>query len=64
MHTHYSEGGYNVTLGGDSNLMDDPSAVAKHDKICKSEYFRNLQRELQKEESIQRKQKNCAEEIL
>lgn len=47
LHTHYSEGGYNVTLGGDSNPMDDPSAVAKHDKICKSEYFRNLQRALQ-----------------
>ena len=28
--------------------MDDPAIVAKHDKICKSEYFRNLQRELQK----------------
>lgn len=48
LHTHYSEGGYNVTLGGDSNPMNDPSAVAKHDKICKSEYFRNLQRELSK----------------
>lgn len=46
LHTHYSEGGYNVTLGGDSNPMNDPSAIAKHDKICKSEYFRNLQREL------------------
>lgn len=48
LHTHYTEGGYNVTRGGDSNPMDDPAVVAKHDKICKSEYFRNLQRELQK----------------
>lgn len=46
LHTHYSEGGYNVTWGRDSNPMDDPSVIAKHDKICKSEYFRNLQREL------------------
>ena len=47
LHTHYTEGGYNVTRGGDYNPMDDPSVVAKHDSICKSEYFRNLQRALQ-----------------
>ena len=47
LHTHYSEGGYNVTRGGDSNPMNDPEVIAKHDRICKSEYFRNLQRELQ-----------------
>lgn len=46
LHTHYTEGGYNITRGGDSNPMDDPAIVAKHAKICKSEYFRNLQREL------------------
>lgn len=48
LHTHHSEGGYNITRGGDTNPMDDPSVVAKHGKVCKSEYFRNLQRELQK----------------
>lgn len=47
LHTHYSEGGYNVSRGGDSNPMDDPVVVAKHSRICKSEYFRNLQRALQ-----------------
>lgn len=46
LHTHYSEGGYNLTRGGDDNPMNNPAAVAKHNKICKSEYFRNLQREL------------------
>ena len=46
LHTHYSEGGYNITWGGDFNPMDDPSVVSKHSRICKSEYFRNLQREL------------------
>ena len=47
MHTHHTEGGYNETYGGDSNPMDDPAVVAKHSAICKSEYFRSLQRELQ-----------------
>lgn len=46
LHTHYSEGGYNISRGGDSNPMDDPVVVAKHSRICKSEYFRNLQRAL------------------
>lgn len=45
-HTHYTEGGYNVTWGGDSNPMDDPLAVANHKKACSSERFRNLQRKL------------------
>ena len=39
--------------------MDDPSAVAKHNNICKSEYFRNLQREL----SIGRKHSEETKEL-
>ena len=47
LHTRYTEGGYNVTAGGTDNPMDDPSVKSKHNKICKGEYFRNLQRALQ-----------------
>ena len=46
LHTHYTEGGYNITKGGDYNPMNDPTVIAKHHKICISEYYRNLQRAL------------------
>ncbi len=29
-HTHYTCGGYNISLGGDSNPMDDPVARERH----------------------------------
>lgn len=45
-HTHYTEGGYNITWGGDSNPMDVPAVRLKHDLKCKSESFRELQHEL------------------
>lgn len=35
-HTHYSEGGYNLTWGGDDNPMDDISVRAKHKSIMSS----------------------------
>ena len=44
--TLYSEGGYNITSGGDSNPMDEPFVKKKHLTICQSDYFRELQRQL------------------
>lgn len=35
-HTHYTEGGYNVSWGGDNNPMDEPSVKAKHKSIMSS----------------------------
>ena len=32
--THYSQGGYNITWGGDSNPMDIPDVVKKHKEMC------------------------------
>lgn len=32
-HTHHTEGGYNLTWGGDDNPMDDADIVAKHRQI-------------------------------
>lgn len=45
-HTHYTEGGYNVTWGGDDNPMDIPSVQRKHHRKCTSPEFRELQRKL------------------
>lgn len=44
--THYSQGGYNETWGGDNNPMDNPEVAAKHAAKCKSAEFRELQRKL------------------
>ena len=35
-HTHYTEGGYNVSWGGDNNPMDEPSVIAKHKAVMSS----------------------------
>lgn len=35
-HTHYTEGGYNLSWGGDSNPMDKPDIIEKHKKIMSS----------------------------
>lgn len=35
-HTHYTEGGYNVSWGGDNNPMDEESVIAKHKSIMSS----------------------------
>lgn len=32
-HTHYTEGGYNITWGGDDNPMDDKVVKHKHKKL-------------------------------
>ena len=44
--TMYYQNGYNLTLGGDSNPMDEPITKEKHKKVCQSDYFRELQRAL------------------
>lgn len=36
LHTHYTEGGYNISWGGDSNPMDDPAVIEKHRQIMSS----------------------------
>lgn len=46
--TLYSEGGYNITTGGDCNPMNFEIVQQKHLEKCRSEYFRNLQSELSK----------------
>lgn len=44
--THYSQGGYNITWGGDSNPMDIPRVKQKHLEKCQSQEFREKQRQL------------------
>ena len=44
-HTHYTEGGYNITYGGDSNPMDIPEIQQKHLDKCTSKEFREKQRQ-------------------
>ena len=42
--THYTEGGYNLTWGGDDNPMDNKLIRYKHSQIMKSKKHRNLQK--------------------
>lgn len=35
-HTHYTEGGYNISWGGDTNPMEDLSVIEKHKSIMSS----------------------------
>ncbi len=37
LHTHYSEGGYNITWGGDSNPMDNEETRVKHKSVMSSD---------------------------
>lgn len=39
-HTHFSEGGYNISYGGDSNPMDVPSVREKHLAKMRTPEFR------------------------
>lgn len=43
--THWTQGGYNLTWGGDSNPMDDPECRRRHKIACQSEEHRRKQRE-------------------
>lgn len=47
-HTHYTEGGYNVSRGGDSNPMDDPKAKEHHKLKMSSEEQRKRDSETMK----------------
>ena len=39
LHTHYSEGGYNITWGGDDNPMDDDEVKRRHKELmCTAEH--------------------------
>ena len=42
--THYTQGGYNVTWGGDSNPMDIPTVKEKHKQACNTPEFKEKQR--------------------
>ena len=44
LHTHISEGGYNLSMGGDHNPMEDEEVRHRHALVCKSDAFRNKQR--------------------
>lgn len=44
LHTHYSEGGYNLSWGGDANPMDVEEVRQRHAKACASEEHREKQR--------------------
>jgi group I intron endonuclease len=52
--THYSQGGYNITWGGDSNPMDIPCVIQKHKDACNTS-------EARKRYSEQAKQYNRSE---
>lgn len=45
-HTHHSEGGYNITWGGDSNPMDDDYVKSKHRKLMSTPEHRAMDREI------------------
>lgn len=42
--SHYTQGGYNITWGGDSNPMDIPLVREKHLEKCQSQEFIEKQR--------------------
>lgn len=42
--THWSQGGYNLSLGGDSNPMDDELVRLRHKLACSSKEHREKQR--------------------
>lgn len=44
LHTHWLEGGYNLSRGGDNNPMKDEEVQRRHLKACQSESHRNKQR--------------------
>lgn len=45
-HTHYSEGGYNITFGGDDNPMDDDRVREKHKRKMSTPERRKLDSEI------------------
>lgn len=47
-HTHYTEGGYNITFGGDTNPMDDDAVRLKHKQIMSTPERRKLDSEIMK----------------
>ena len=44
MHAHWSDGGYNLSMGGDFNPMDDPEVKRRHAAACASSDHREKQR--------------------
>lgn len=42
LHTHYTEGGYNITWGGDVNPMDDDFVKARRKAACSTPEHRQL----------------------
>lgn len=44
LHTHWTEGGYNLSRGGDHNPMEDPEVRRRHLVACQSESHREKQR--------------------
>lgn len=44
LHTHHTEGGYNLSKGGDHNPMDDPEVRRRHAAACASDVHRIKQR--------------------
>lgn len=44
LHTHYSEGGYNITWGGDDNPMDDEIVKHRHKKAMSTKEKREQDR--------------------
>ena len=49
LHTHYTEGGYNMTYGGKHNPMEYKEVREKHLLVCQGESFREKQRVANKE---------------
>lgn len=43
--THWTDGGYNLSRGGDRNPMEDPEVRRRHAAACASEEHRRKQRE-------------------
>ena len=43
-HSHWTEGGYNLSLGGDHNPMEDEEVRKRHLAVCRSEEHRAKQR--------------------
>lgn len=44
-HTHYTEGGYNISRGGDANPMDDPLAKEKFLQHMRSDFQKDVDRQ-------------------
>ena len=61
MHSHWTEGGYNLSWGGDHNPMEDEEVKRRHAAACASESHREKQRKASsgKKHTLEARKRMC-----